>query len=125
MLKILLEEEVAEEEEEEEISKAQGGRLSQGEKSNLHCIRCNRDRSHDASTCKFPWDKIEQERNQAKGKTNEKDKGKAPETAYSVVAHCNIGVNEDLLNASLSSWKNYWLLDLGATCHMTFRRDFF
>ena len=41
------------------------------------------------------------------------------------MAHCNIGVNEDLFNASLASWKNYWLLDSGATCHMTFRRDFF
>ena len=40
------------------------------------------------------------------------------------MAHCNIGVNEDLFNASLASWKNDWLLDSGATCHMTFRRDF-
>ena len=41
------------------------------------------------------------------------------------MAHYNIGVNEDLFNASLSSWKNDWLLDLGETCHKTFRRDFF
>ena len=41
------------------------------------------------------------------------------------MAHYNIGVTEDLFNASLASWKNDWLLDLGATCHMTFRRDFF
>ena len=39
--------------------------------------------------------------------------------------HCNIGVNEDLFNASLASWKNDWLLDSGATCHMNFRGDFF
>jgi hypothetical protein len=39
--------------------------------------------------------------------------------------HCNIGVTEDLFNASLASWKNDWLLDSGETCHMTFRRDFF
>jgi len=102
-----------------------GGRLSQGEKSDLHCIRCNRDGSHDASTCKFPSDIIKQERNQPKGKTNDKEKGKAPESSHYVVAHCNIGVNEDLFNASLTSWKNGWLLDSGATCHMTFRRDFF
>ena len=38
---------------------------------------------------------------------------------------CNIGVNEDLFNASLASWKNDWLLDSGATCHMTHRKDFF
>ena len=30
---------------------------------------------HDASTCKFPWDIIEQESNQAQGKTNDKGKG--------------------------------------------------
>eukprot|EP00253_Pinus_taeda_P023217 PITA_23217 len=63
-----------------------GGRHFQGEKSDLHCIHCNRD-GHDASTCKLPWEKIEQERNEAKGKTHDKEKG--------------------------------------ATCHMTFRRDFF
>ena len=41
------------------------------------------------------------------------------------MAHCNIGVNEDLFNASLACWKNDWLLDSGSTCHMTFRRYFF
>ena len=41
------------------------------------------------------------------------------------MSQCNIGVNEDLFNASLASWKNDWLLDSGETCHMTFRRDFF
>eukprot|EP00253_Pinus_taeda_P027529 PITA_27529 len=51
-----------------------GGRHSQGEKSDLHCIHCKRDESHDASTCKLPWDRIEQERNQPKGKTNDKEK---------------------------------------------------
>ena len=66
---------MVEEEEEEEISEA-GGRHSQGEKSDLHCIRCKRDGSHDASTCKLPWDRIEKERNQPKGKTNEKIKVK-------------------------------------------------
>eukprot|EP00253_Pinus_taeda_P028857 PITA_28857 len=101
------------------------GRHSQGEKSNLHCIRCKRGGSHDASTCKLPWDKIEHERNQPKGKTNDKEKGIAPKSAHYVVAHCNIRVNEDLFNASLASWKNDWFLDSGATCHVTFRRDFF
>eukprot|EP00253_Pinus_taeda_P036637 PITA_36637 len=86
---------------------------------------CKRDGSHDASTCKLPWDRIEQERNQPKGKINVKEKGKAPESTHYVVAHSNIGVNEDLFNASLASWKNDWLLDLGATCHMNFKRGFF
>ena len=56
-------------------------RQTQIEKSNLHCICCNKD-WHDASTCKFPWDKIEQQRNQEKGKTHNIDKGKAPESAH-------------------------------------------
>ena len=91
----------------------------------MHCIRCNRDGSHDASTCKLRCERIEQERNQPKGKTNDKEKGKAPKSAHYVVAHCNIGVNEDLFNASLASLKNDWLLHSGETCHVTFRRDFF
>ena len=41
------------------IFRGRGGRHSQGEKSDLHCIHCNRDGSHDASTCKLPWDIIE------------------------------------------------------------------
>ena len=45
--------------------RGRGGRQTQTEKYDLHCIRCNKD-SHDASTCKFPWDKIEQQRNQEK-----------------------------------------------------------
>eukprot|EP00253_Pinus_taeda_P034097 PITA_34097 len=101
------------------------GRHSQGEKADLHCIRCKRNGSHDASTCKLPWDKIEQGRNQQKGKNDDTDKGKAPESAHYVEAQCNIGVNEDLFNTSLASWKNDWLLDSGATCHMNHRKDFF
>src|SRR3982074_1562893 len=71
------------------------------------------------------WDKIEQKRNQQKGKIDDTDKGKAPESTHYVVAQCNIGVNEDLFNASLASWKNDWLLDSEATCHMTHRKYFF
>ena len=71
---------MVEDEEEEEISEA-GGTHSQEEKSELHCICCNRD-GHDASTCKFPWDRIDQERNQAKGKTSDKEKGKVPKSAH-------------------------------------------
>jgi len=124
MLKILPEEEVVEEEEEEEISEA-GGTDTQREKSNLHCKRCNRDRSHYASTCKLPWEKIEKETNQAKVKTNDKEKGKSLEFAHYVVAHCNIRVAEDLFNAKLSFWKNDWSFDSRETCHMNFRRNFF
>ena len=105
--------------------RGRGDRHSQGEKSDLHYIRYKRDGSRDASTCKLPWDKIEQERNQPKDKTKDKEKGKAPESTHYVLAHYNIGVNEDLFNASLASWKNDWLLDSGATCHMTHRKYFF
>ena len=101
-----------------------GGRQAQSEKSDLHCIRCNK-YWHDASTCKLPWDRIEQQRNQEKGKTHDRDKGKAPKSAHYVVAHCNIGITEVLFNASLTSRRNYWLLDSRETCHMTFTKDFF
>eukprot|EP00253_Pinus_taeda_P029725 PITA_29725 len=105
--------------------RGKGGKHSQGEKADLHCIRFKRNGSHDASTCKLPWDKIEQKRNQQKGKTDDTDKGKAPESTHYVEAQCKIGVNEDLFNASLDSWKNDWLLDSGATYHMTHRKYFF
>jgi hypothetical protein len=42
-----------------------------------------------------------------------------------VVSHCNIGVTEDLFNTSFASCGDAWLLDTGATSHMTFRRDLF
>ena len=64
----------------------QGGRHFQGERFDLHCIQFNRD-GHDAITCKLPWDKIEQEINEGKGKTIDKGKGKAPEFAHYVVAN--------------------------------------
>jgi len=68
---------------------------------------------------------IGQKRNKQKGKTDDTDKGKAPKSTHYILAQCNTGVNEDLFNASLASWKNDWLLDSGATCHMTHRKDFF
>ena len=74
------------EEEEEDISEAEGGRHYQGEKADLNYIPCKRNGSHDASTCKLPWDKIEKQINQPKGKTNVTDKGKAPESSHYVVA---------------------------------------
>jgi len=55
----------------------------------------------------------------------DKGKGKAPKSAHHAVAHRNIGINQDLFNASLASCKNAWLLDLGENFHMSFRRDFF
>jgi hypothetical protein len=52
-------------------------------------------------------------------------KHNAPKFAHYILAHCNIGVNEDLLNTSFVSWRDAWLLDIGAKCHMTFQRNFF
>ena len=104
--------------------RGRGGRQTQSEKSDLHCIHCNK-YWHDASTCKLPWERIEQKINQENGKTHDRDKGKALESAHYVLAHCNIEVIEDLFNASLTCWRNVWLLDSGATCHMNFRKYFF
>jgi len=72
----------------------------------------------------MPWDIIEQEINEGKGKTPDKGKYKEHESTHYVVAHCNIGVIEELFNASLASWKDDWLLDSRETCHMNFRRYF-
>ena len=105
MINILPEEEMAEEEVEEGISEEWGGRQTQTEKSDLHCIHCNK-HWHDASTCKLPWDKIEQQINQEKAKTHDRDKGKAPDSAHYVVAHCNNGEIEDLSDVSFTSWRN-------------------
>ena len=48
-----------------------GVRQAQSEQYDLHYIRYNKD-WHDASTCRIPWEKIEQERNKTKGKTHDK-----------------------------------------------------
>jgi hypothetical protein len=62
---------------------------------------------------------------QRKVGTKKEEKGKAPESTHFVIAHCNIGINEDLFKTSFASWRDAWLLDTGATCHMNFWRDFF
>ena len=40
-----------------------------------------------------------------------------------MVAHCNLEIEEDF--GPFFSWNDIWLLDTGATCHVTFRKDFF
>eukprot|EP00253_Pinus_taeda_P021152 PITA_21152 len=81
------------------------GRHSQGENSELHCICCKRNGSHDASTCKLPWDKIEQQRNQPKGKTNDTNKGKAPRSTHYVVAQLYFADQSKLKPSGLSTIK--------------------
>jgi len=92
------------------------------EKTNIHCDRCRKNGSHEENTCRIPWDKIKdkKDKKEDKGKASDMVKGKALESAHSIVAHCNIGVTEDLFNTSFSSWRDVWLLETGATCHMTF-----
>jgi hypothetical protein len=58
-----------------------------------------------------------------RGKTKERAEGKTH--AHYIVSNYNVGVTEDLFNASLASWGDAWLLDTDATSHMKFRRDFF
>lgn len=57
----------------------------------------------------------DQIRRRSKGK-----KGKAPKSTHSIVAHCNIDINEDLFKTSFDFWRDAWLLDNDATCHMIF-----
>lgn len=73
---------------------------------------------HSASLCRTPWEKIRDK------KELPPDKGNPPESAHYVVAHCNLGI-EEIFSTSFSSWNDIWLLDTGATCHTTFRKDFF
>lgn len=75
--------------------------------------------SHEASNCRVPWKKIKADTD----RTSNLAKGKAP--VHYVVAYCNIGVTEDLLNTSFASWGNALFLCTGATSHMTFQGDFF
>jgi hypothetical protein len=58
-------------------------------------------------------------------KNKRKTKVKLLNPLMSIIAHCNIGINEDLFKTSFDSWRDSWLLDTCATCHMTFWKDFF
>jgi hypothetical protein len=54
-----------------------------------------------------------------------KEKDKSLEYAHFLIAHCNIGINEDSFKTSFSSCRNVWLIDTGATFHMNFQRQLF
>jgi hypothetical protein len=72
---------------------------------------------------RVPWEKIKEDRQnkkEDKGKTSEPMKGKPLESSHYIVSHCNIGVTEYLFNTSYTPWRDAWLLDIGATSHMTF-----
>ena len=63
------------------------------------------------------------ERKEQKGKAHQSCKDL--ESIHFIVSHCNIGVNEVLFNASFAYWRDTWILDTSAHCHMKFRREFF
>lgn len=86
----------------------------------MHYVQCNRN-GHESSTCHTPWEKIKEyrEKQEQQGEQN-----KASASAHFIIVECNVGLS-DLLNTSFTSWEDAWLLDTGASCHMTFQRGFF
>ena len=92
--------------------RGRGGIFNQGEKNFYRCGKT----CHFASYCRNSWDKIVNKKEQVQDKGN--DQGNPSESA-----HCNLGIEEAF--STLFSWNDTWLLDTGATCHMTFRKDFF
>ena len=73
---------------------------------------------HSANICRPAREKI------CEKKEKPPERGNPPESAHYVIAHCNVGI-EEVSSTSNSCLNDTWLLDTGATCHMTFRRDFF
>ena len=105
---------------EERVSKA-GGRHNQGDRSNLHCSRCEKNGSHEANDCRVSWDKIKEDihnKKEDKGKPTEPTKAYPPKSAHYIVSHCNIGVTKDLFNTAYGPWKDTWLLATCTTSHV-------
>ena len=96
--------------------RGRGGRNNSSKRSYLKCKRCGKI-GHTADQCWASWDSIKDKHNQKKD-----DASKSSDSTHCIIAHCNIGINE---MTSLLSYKYCWLLDTGATSHMTFRKDCF
>ena len=92
------------------------GRGGRNKRSNLQCKHCGKT-GHTSDQCWASWDSIKDKHNQKK---YDQDASKSSDSC--IVAHCNLGINE---MTSLSYYKDCWLLDTGATSHMTFRKDCF
>ena len=88
--------------------RSRGGR---SKRSDLQCKRCGKI-GHTSDQCWASWDSIKDKHNQKK---DDQDASKLSDSC--IVAHCNLGFNE---MTSLSSYKDCWLLDTGATSHMKF-----
>ena len=96
--------------------KGRGGRNNFTKRSDLQCKCCGKI-GHTSDQCWASWDSIKDKHNQKKD-----DQNASKFSDSCIVAHCNLGFNE---MTSLSSYKYCWLLDTGATSHMTFRKDCF
>jgi hypothetical protein len=56
------------------------------------------------------------------GKIEDKqeEKGKALKPVQFVIVHCSTSINEEFFKTWFASWRDVWLLDTDATCHMNF-----
>ena len=97
-----------------ELLPTSGIRGGRSKRSDLQCKRCGKT-GHTSDQCWASWESIKDKQNQKK---DDQDASKSFDSC--IVAHCNLGFNE---LTSLSSYKDCWLLDTGATSHMIFRKD--
>ena len=53
-----------------------------------------------------------------KDKAPKQPKGNTLESTHYVFSYYNIGFHEDVFNITFPTWRDTWLLDIGATNHM-------
>ena len=105
---------------------------NQNDRQFLYCKRCGRKGSNEAHECKLSWQKIESFKgNSFKKKDKTKvcnDKSSDDNISGAAQFSCDSDGDQYVLIvlecASTSSWYDTWILDTGATQHMTFRRDY-
>ena len=101
--------------------RGRGGRNNFSKRSDLQCKHCGKT-GRTLDQCWDSWDSIKDTHNQKKDDSKNQDASKYSDFSHCIVAHCNLGINE---MTSLSSYKDCWLLDTGATSHMTIRKECF